>query len=55
MGETEPELDLYGVLNKSPPPAQEAMTGMVAGLPRNFGAYSRAFVRSLLARSQQGR
>jgi hypothetical protein len=49
LGETEPELDLYGVLNKSPPPAREAMTGMVAGLLRNFGAYSRAFVRSLLA------
>jgi hypothetical protein len=55
LGETEPELDLYDVLNKSPPPAREAMTGMVADLLRNFGAHSRAFVRSLLARSQQGR
>jgi hypothetical protein len=55
LGETEPELDLYDVLNKSPPSAREAMTGMVAGLLRNFGAHSRAFVRSLLARSQQGR
>ncbi|MFH1043657.1 MAG: phospholipase [Pseudomonadota bacterium] len=53
LGETEPGLDLYGVLNKSPPPAREAMTGMVAGLLRNFGAHSRAFVRSLLVRSQQ--
>ncbi len=55
LGETEPELDLYDVLNKSPPPAREAMTGMAAGLLTNFGAHSRAFVRTLLARSQQGR
>jgi hypothetical protein len=55
LGETEPKLDLYGVLNESPPPAREAITGMVAGLLRNFGAYSRAFVRSLLAQSQQSR
>jgi hypothetical protein len=53
LGETEPELDLFGVLNKSPESAREAMTGMVAGLLRNFGAHSRAFVRSLLARSRQ--
>jgi hypothetical protein len=53
LGETDPELDLYDVLNKSSAPAREAMTGMVAGLLRNFGAHSRAFVRSLLARSQQ--
>ncbi|MGP1679182.1 MAG: hypothetical protein ACTS6J_18765 [Burkholderiales bacterium] len=53
LGETEPGLDLYGVLNQSSPPAREAMTGMVAGLLRNFGAHTRAFVRSLLARSQQ--
>jgi hypothetical protein len=31
------------------------MAGMVAGLLRNFGAYSRAFVRSLLDQSQQRR
>jgi hypothetical protein len=55
LGETEPGLDLYDVLNKSPEPAREAMTGMVAGLLRNFGSYSRAFVRSLLVRSLQGR
>jgi hypothetical protein len=55
LGETAPELDLCDVLNKSPPPAREAITGMVAGLLRNFGSHSRAFVRSLLARSQQGR
>jgi len=55
LGETEPGLDLYGVLSNSPPPARDAMAGMVAGLLRNFGAYSRAFVRSLLAQSQQGR
>ena len=53
LGETEPGLDLYGVVNKSPPAVQEAMTGMVAGLLRNFGAHTRAFVRSLLARSKQ--
>ncbi len=53
LGETEPGLDLFGVLDKSSPPAREAMTGMVAGLLRNFGAHTRAFVRSLLARSQQ--
>jgi len=53
LGETEPALDLYDVLNQSPPLAQEAMTGLAAGLLRNFGAHSRAFVRSLLARSQQ--
>ncbi len=55
LGETEPGLDLYGVLNHSPPPARDAMTGMVAGLLRNFGAYTRAFVRSLLVQSQPGR
>jgi len=54
LGETEPDLDLYDVLNNSPPPAGEAMAGMVAGLLRNFGAHSRAFVRSLLAPSQPG-
>jgi|GEM_PF-2316078 len=54
LGETEPGLNLFGVLNKSPESAREAMTGMVAGLLRNFGAHSRAFVRSLLARSRQG-
>jgi hypothetical protein len=55
LGETEPDLDLYAVVNQSPPVAREAMTVMVAGLLRNFGAYSRAFVRSLLARPQPGR
>jgi hypothetical protein len=55
LGETEPELDLYDVLSKSPPPTREAMTGMVASLLRNFGAHTRAFVRSLLAHTQQGR
>lgn len=55
LGETEPGLDLYDVLNQSPPPARLAMTGMVAGLIRNFGAHTRAFVRSLLLRPQQGR
>jgi hypothetical protein len=55
VGETEPGLDLYADVNQWPPAAREAMTAMVAGLLRNFGAYSRAFVRSLLARSQQGR
>jgi len=54
LGETEPGLDLYGVLNQSPPANREAMTGMTAGLLRNFGVHSRAFVRSLLARSQRG-
>jgi len=53
LGETEPGLDLYRVLNQSPPAAREAMTVMAAGLLRNFGAHTRAFVRSLLARSQQ--
>lgn len=55
LGETEPDLDLYAVVNQSPPAARQAMTVMVAGLLRNFGAYSRAFVRSLLARPQPGR
>ena len=54
VGETEPGLDVYAVVNQSPPAAREAMTVMVAGLLRNFGAYSRAFVRSLLARPQAG-
>ena len=54
VGETEPGLDLYAVVNQSPSAARAAMTAMVAGLLRNFGAYSRAFVRSLLARSQPG-
>jgi len=53
LGETEAGLDLYGVLNISAPAAQEAMTGMVARLLRNFGAHTRAFVRSLLAQSRQ--
>ena len=55
VGETEPGLDVYAIVNQSPPAAREAMTVMVAGLLRNFGAYSRAFVRSLLARPQPGR
>ena len=54
VGETEPGLDVYAIVNQSPPAARAAMTAMVAGLLRNFGAYSRAFVRSLLARSQAG-
>jgi hypothetical protein len=52
LGETEPGLDLYAVVNQSPPAARDAVTVIVAGLLRNFGAYSRAFVRSLLAQSQ---
>ena len=52
LGETEPGLDLYAVVQRSPAAVQAAMTVMVAGLLRNFGAYSRAFVRSLLARSK---
>jgi hypothetical protein len=55
LGETEPGLDLYSVVNNSPSPARDAMASMVAGLLRNFGAYSRAFVRSLLVQSQQRR
>lgn len=55
LGETEPGLDLYDVLNQSPPPARLAMTGMVAGLIRKFGAHTRVFVRSLLLGPQQGR
>ncbi|TSA18599.1 MAG: hypothetical protein D4R74_00875 [Betaproteobacteria bacterium] len=53
LGETELEPDLYGVVNQSPPAAQTAMSGMVTGLLRNFGAHTRAFVRSLLAQSKQ--
>ena len=53
LGETELEPDLHGVVNQSPPAAQAAMSGMVTGLLRNFGAHTRAFVRSLLARSKQ--
>jgi hypothetical protein len=52
LGETEPELDLYALLGRSPPPAREAMTSMVAGLLGNFGVYTRLFVRSVLVRSQ---
>ena len=52
LGETEPELDLYAVLGNAPPAAQEAMRRMVAGLLRNFGTHTRAFVRALLAKSQ---
>jgi hypothetical protein len=54
LGETEPGLDLYAVVNQSSPAAREAVTVIVAGLLRNFGAYSRAFLRSLLAQSQPG-
>lgn len=52
LGETEPGVDIYRILDQSPPEARAAMTGMVGGLLRNFGAYTRAFVRSLLLRAQ---
>jgi hypothetical protein len=52
LGETEPDLDLYALLEQSPQAARRAMTSMVSGLLRNFGAYTRLFVRSVLARSQ---
>lgn len=51
LGETEQGVDIDRILNQSPPQARAAMTGMVGGLLRNFGAYTRAFVRSLLARA----
>ncbi len=54
LGETEPTLDLYRVLDHSPPAARAAMNAMTAGLLRNFGAHTRAFVRALLAKSQPG-
>ena len=53
LGETESGLDLYALLAGAQPSARDAMTGMVAGLLRNFGVYTRAFVRSLLASRQQ--
>jgi len=52
LGETEPGLDLYALLERSPPSARQMMTSMVAGLLRNFGASTRLFVRSVLARAQ---
>jgi hypothetical protein len=52
LGGTEPEPDLYALLERSPPAARHAMTSMVAGLLRNFGVYTRLFLRSVLARSQ---
>ena len=52
LGETEPGVDIYRLLEQSPPAAQAAMSGMIGGLLRNFGAYTRAFVRTLLARAQ---
>jgi hypothetical protein len=53
LGETEPSLDLYDVLNQAPPAAQQAMAGLAEGLLRNFGAHTRAFVRALLRQSAQ--
>lgn len=53
LGETEHGLNLYGVLARSQSSAGQAMSGMVSGLLRNFGAYTRAFVRSLLARAKR--
>jgi hypothetical protein len=52
LGETDPGADIYRALEQAPPEARAAMTGMVGGLLRNFGAYTRAFVRSLLVRAQ---
>ena len=53
LGETEPGLNLYRVLDESPPAARAAMGALVSGLLRNFGAHTRAFVRALLTQSQQ--
>ena len=52
LGETESGLDLYALLAQSAPASRDAMSGMVSGLLRNFGVYTRAFIRSLLARPQ---
>ncbi len=49
FGQTEAGLDLYGEVCRSAPAARQAMAEAIAPLLGNFGAYSRAFVRSLLA------
>jgi hypothetical protein len=49
FGVTETGLDLYGEVAKSGPAARQAMAEAVAPLLANFGTYSRAFVRALLA------
>jgi len=54
LGETDPALDLYRTLDDSPPAARAAMSALTAGLLRNFGAQTRAFVRSLLAQAPPG-
>jgi len=49
FGVSETGLDLYGEVAKSGPAARRAMAEAVAPLLANFGAYSRAYVRALLA------
>jgi hypothetical protein len=49
FGQTETGLDLYAEVAKSGPASRQAMAEAIAPLLGNFGVYSRAFVRSLLA------
>ena len=52
FGVTETGLDLYAEVAKSGPAARQAMAEAIAPLLANFGTYSRAFVRALLAASR---
>ena len=51
LNKSEKGVDLFAVAGKSPPDAQQGLTGLTAELLRNFGAHTRSLVRALLTRS----
>ncbi len=51
FGETESGVDLNALVDKSQPPARDAMTATLTELLSNFGMHTRAFVRSLIAKA----
>lgn len=48
FGESEPDIDLFALLAKTSAEKQDRMSQLVAGLMRNFGEHSRAFIQAVL-------
>lgn len=47
FGESEPDINLFALLAKTSPEKQARMSQLVAGLMRNFGVHTRAFILAL--------